>query len=150
MSRRYLRFLPVLILIFGACNFVNAGTTPTPNEVSTPTNVPSPEATLPPLPGDLGYGNVTGTVTDAATGQPVAGTTVTCVHYSYTSRESDRCNRTTTTDKDGIFLFEKVFFHDTDTITLTVSAPGYQLMEIKQAIFTMPEWKVDISLNDLP
>ena len=70
-----------------------------------------------------------------------------CEHYSYTSKEADRCNRTTTTDEKGVFLFEKVFFHDTDNITLTVSASGYQTKEIKQAFFTWNEWRVDISLD---
>lgn len=150
MKRTYVRFLPVLILILVACNLSNAGATPTPTETSLPTVAPSPETTLAPLPGDLGFGNVTGKVTDAVTGLPIADATVICVHYSYTSKESDRCNRTTTTDPEGVFLFEKVFFHDTDNITLTVSAPGYQPTEIKQAFFTLPEWKVDVSLNYPP
>ena len=150
MKRIYLRFLPVLILLLVACNFVNATSTPTPVATSTPATVPSPEVTLVPLPGDLGFGDVTGKVTDAVTGLPIAGATMNCEHYSYTSKESDRCNRTTTTDPDGIFLFEKVFFHDTDNITITVEAPGYQSTEMKQAFFTMSGWKVDVSLNYLP
>ena len=150
MKRIYLRFFPVLILFLVACNFVNAGITPTPVATSTPINVPSPEVTLPPLPGDLGFGNVTGKVTDAVTGLPIANATVTCEHYSYTSAEADRCNRVTITDQDGVFLFEKIFFHDTDTIKLIVEALGYQSVEIKQAFFAWDEWNVNISLNHTP
>jgi carboxypeptidase family protein len=152
MKGTFVRFFPVLILILVACNFVNAGTAtaPTPIATSTLIIVPSPEMTLAPIPGDLGFGNVTGKVTDAVTGLPIPNATVTCEHYSYTSKESDRCNRTTTTDQDGVFLFEKVFLHDTDNIKLTVDAPGYQPTEVKQAGFTMPGWKVDVSLNYPP
>jgi len=96
MKWTFVRFFPVLILILVACNLSNAGTTSTPASVATskPTIIPSPEVTLPPIPGDLGFGNVTGKITDAVTGLPIANATVTCEHYSYTSKESDRCNRT--------------------------------------------------------
>ncbi|MFT3893374.1 MAG: carboxypeptidase-like regulatory domain-containing protein [Anaerolineales bacterium] len=86
-------------------------------------------------------------MTDIATGQPIANATVTCQHYSYTAPEADRCNRTTATDANGVFLFEKVFFHDTDTITLIVEAPGYEKMEVKSGGFTWNEWKVDITVK---
>src|ERR1044071_1275911 len=89
-----------------------------------PTDTPSAEATIP-IPGDLGFGKITGKVTDAATGQPIPDASVNCEHFSYTSRENDRCHQTTMTDAAGNFLFEHVFFHDTDTITLTVEAKGY-------------------------
>lgn len=142
-----MRFFPVLILFLVACNFVNTGTAPAPVATSTPTTVPSAEVTLAPLPGDLGFGDVTGKVTDALTGLPIPNATVICEHYSYTSKESDRCNRTMTTDQEGVFLFEKVFFHDTDTITLTVEAPGYQTEEIKQGFFTWNRWEANVSLK---
>lgn len=103
-----------------------------------------------PLPGDLGFGNVSGKVTDVATGLPVINATVTCEHSSYTVPDAERCNRNTTTNKDGIFLFEKVFFHDTDTIKLTIKAPGYDTAELKQSFFTWNEWKADIALKRLP
>jgi hypothetical protein len=146
MKKDMLRFFPVLILILVACNFANAGATPVP----TPTPGITPSATNIPLPGDLGFGDVTGKVTDAETGLPIADATVTCEHYSYTSKESDRCNRTTTTDQDGVFLFEKVFFHDTDNITLTVKASGYQTQEVKQAFFTLNHWEANISMHRAP
>ena len=137
-----LRFLPVLILFLVACNLSNAVKTPVP------TSTPSvPTVTNIPLPGDLGLGNVTGTVTDAATGQPITNAIVTCQHSSYTVPEADRCNRTTATDANGVFLFEKVFFHDTDTITVTVEAPGYEKTAIKQSFFTWNKWKVDVALK---
>jgi len=152
MKTHYLRFFPVLILFLVACNFANAGsaTAPTAVATSTPTTVPSPEVTFAPIPGDLGFGNVTGKVTDAVTGEPIVNATVSCEHYSYTSREADRCNRTTTTNQDGVFLFEKVFFHDTDNITLTVEAPGYQTEKVKQAFITLNYLEVNISLNHIP
>jgi hypothetical protein len=53
------------------------------------------------------------------------------------------------TDENGVFLFEKIFFHDTDTITLIVEVPGYEKTEIKQSFFTWNEWKVDIALKAL-
>jgi len=142
MKWNLLRCFPVLILILVACNFANA--------VSTPTPVATATVTSNPLPGDLGFGDVTGKVTDAVTGLPIANATVTCEHYSYTSKESDRCNRVTITDQDGVFLFEKIFFHDTDTIKLIVEAAGYQSGEIKQSFFTWNDWKVDVSLSYLP
>jgi hypothetical protein len=140
-NTNFVRLFPVLILILAACTFANAGTT------STPTPAITPSATNIPLPGDPGFGDVTGKVTDAATGLPIVNATVTCEHYSYVSKESDRCNRSTTTDKEGVFRFEMVFFHDTDTITLTVEAPGYQTEMIKQAFFTLNHWEVNISLR---
>ena len=142
MKRIHLRFFPVLILFLVAYNFASAGGTPTPVATASVTSVPTP--------GDLGFGNVTGKVADAVTGLPIANATVTCEHYSYTSAEADRCNRVTITDQDGVFLFEKIFFHDTDTIKLIVEALGYQSVEIKQAFFAWGEWNVNISLNHTP
>ena len=142
MKRIHLRFFPVLILFLVAYNFASAGGTPTPVATASVTSVPTP--------GDLGFGNVTGKVADAVTGLPIANATVTCEHYSYTSAEADRCNRVTITDQDGVFLFEKIFFHDTDTIKLIVEAPGYQPNKTTWASFTMPELKADISLNYPP
>ena len=150
MRKICVRFLPIFILFVIACNFAYAGATPAPVVTSTRTDVPSPEATLPPLAGDLGFGNVTGIVTDGITGLPIADATVTCEHYSYTSNEADRCNRTTTTDEKGVFLFEKVFFHDTDTIKLTVKASDYETTKVQQSFFTWNEWKVNISLKHVP
>src|SRR5262245_6425787 len=84
------------------------------------TAVGTPTATQGPA-GDLGTGTVFGIVTDTVTGAPIAGASVTCEHSSFTSPEDMRCNQSTVTDQDGKFLFENIFFHDTDTITLTVN-----------------------------
>src|SRR5262245_8849468 len=84
-------FLPLLFLL--SCNLLNQQPTPTPT--------PGPA-------GDLGFGEVSGKVADAATGAPIVGATVTCEHFSYTSNEADRCNRSTTTDQAGNFSFENV------------------------------------------
>jgi hypothetical protein len=101
-----------------------------------------------PIPGDLGVGKITGQVTDAATGSPIPGANVKCEHFSYTSREKDRCHQTTTADAEGKFLFEHVFFHDTDTITLTVEAKGYQSTSQKYNAFTQPLLEADIQLSE--
>jgi len=150
-KRNYLRLFPVLILVVVACNFSSTGTAPvkTPTATIVP-SVPPPTTTNVPIPGDLGFGNVTGEVTDAATSLPIPNVTVTCEHFSYTSNEADRCNRTTITDQDGVFLFEKVFFHDTDTIQLTIEAAGYETTKIKQSFFTWNIWDVDIALKRVP
>src|SRR5574341_829211 len=112
MKTNSLRLISLVLLFLISCNLLNRPSAPTP----TPTLG---------LAGGLGFGDVSGKVTDAATGVPVAGATVTCEHFSYTSKEADHCNRSTTTDQDGTFRFEQIFFHDTDTITLTVEAAGY-------------------------
>jgi hypothetical protein len=63
------------------------------------------------------------------------------------SKEADRCNRTTTSDQDGNFVFEIIFFHDTDTITLTVQAAGYLSATSKHNSFTQPFLDVAIQLS---
>lgn len=148
MKTDSLKFISLLILILASCNFPNRG--PTFTSTETPiahTGIPSLEATAP-IPGDLGFGKISGKVKDSATGAPIAGAAVTCKHFSYTSKESDRCNRNTTTDQNGSFLFEKVFFHDTDTITLIVEASGYKPVSLKYASFTQPLLQADIQLSE--
>jgi hypothetical protein len=140
MKRNPLRFILPLILILVSCNFPN----PTLTAPSTETPPVEPTASIP---GDLGFGKLSGKVTDSVTGAPIAGATVTCKHFSYTSKESDRCNGNTTTDQEGNFLFENVFFHDTDTITLIVEAAGYKPASLKYASFTQPLLKADIQLS---
>ncbi|HEU0291307.1 MAG TPA: carboxypeptidase-like regulatory domain-containing protein [Anaerolineales bacterium] len=105
-----------------------------------PTDTPGPV-------GDLGFGEVSGKVIDAATGAPILGATVTCEHYSYTSNAAERCNRSTTTDQSGNFRFEHVFLHDTDTITLTVEAAGYNSTSSKYSSFTRPVLEVELQLS---
>ena len=134
------KLAPIFLLILTACNLAS----PPPTPLSTAT--PFVENTAP-IPGDLGFGKITGQVTDAATGKPIPGADVKCEHFSYTSREKDRCHQTTTTDAEGNFLFERVFFHDTDTITLTVEADGYPATSQKYNAFTLPLLEADIQLS---
>jgi hypothetical protein len=140
MKTALVRFILPLILLLGSCNL------PNPTPIASSTETPAVEPTAP-IPGDLGFGKISGNVTDSVTGAPIAGATVTCKHFSYTSKESDRCNRNTTTDQDGNFLFENVFFHDTDTITLIVEATGYKPATLKYASFTQPLLEADIQLS---
>ena len=136
MKRSFLRFMPLLVLIILSCNVANFQLVP----AATNTNPPA---------GDLGFGNVFGRVTDSATGTPIAGATVMCEQFSYVSNEADRCNRSTTADQDGNFLFENVFFHDTDTLTLTVQAAGYNSTTSKHNSFTTAFLEANIQLSVL-
>jgi hypothetical protein len=98
--------------------------------------------------GDLGWGDVHGFVTDAVTGNAIPNATVTCQHSSYTSPSS--CTGLVITSAVGLFLFERVFFHDTDTIKLTVTASGYESQEYTQSSFTGNDMFVSFSLKPLP
>jgi hypothetical protein len=100
------------------------------------------------VPGDLGWGIIHGRITDAVTGAPVANATVTCEHHSYTSPAT--CSGTATTNANGLYAFENIFFHDTDTVKLFIQAPGYQSQEISQSSFTSTEMEVNFSLSPVP
>jgi hypothetical protein len=100
--------------------------------------------------GDLGWGEVHGVVSDAVTGKAVVGALVTCEHSSYTSTAPATCSGSMETGIPGVYIFEKVFFHDTDRIKLTVSAPGYKPQEFTQNFFTINDLKVDFVLTPLP
>jgi len=100
------------------------------------------------VPGDLGMGMVYGKITDAVTGAPIADATVTCEQYSYTS--SSPCSGTLGTPTSGIYTFNNVFFHDTDTITIRVQAAGYESKEVSQTFFTTNNWEANIALNKTP
>ncbi len=95
--------------------------------------------------GDLGWGEVHGVVTDAITGNAIAGATVTCEHSSYTSQAI--CSGSQVTGIPGVYIFQQVFFHDTDTIKLTVTAPGYQPQESSQNFFTTNDMTVNFTLT---
>jgi hypothetical protein len=140
MNSNLLRFIPWLILFLVACNLAKPQP-PTPTA-----DPPSPVTTVPIL-GDLGFGTVSGKITEVSTGAPIAGAMVTCDHFSYVPKETDNCNRSTTTDSDGDFLFENVFFHDTDTITLTVQATGYTPVASKHSSFTLAFLEANIQLS---
>jgi hypothetical protein len=94
--------------------------------------------------GDLGYGTVHGIVTNATTGAPIAGAGVTCSHTSYTS--SWLCSGMVVTDSTGAYVFNNVFFHDTDQITLSVTAPGYTAQTLVKTFFTTPNFTANFAL----
>ena len=100
-----------------------------------------------PNPGDLGWGNVHGKVMDALTGTPIGGATVTCEHHSYISAAPALCSGSVITNADGSYVFERVFFHDTDTINLTFQAAGYQSLGTGSTGFTINDMEGNISLS---
>jgi hypothetical protein len=99
------------------------------------------------IPGDLGIGTVHGKVTNAS-GAPVANATVICEHHSYNS--PSYCAGVLTTNAEGTFAFNNVFFHDSDTIKVTVQAAGYETITISQSAFTTNDWEANVVLNKLP
>jgi hypothetical protein len=114
---------------------------------STPSNTPPAGVTLEPSAGDLGWGAVYGVIADGLTNLPIEGATVRCEQSSYTSPAP--CDAVTTTSRDGIYSFSPVFFHDTDRIVLTITAPGYETLEFRQEFFTRAEFHADLGLFPL-
>lgn len=110
----------------------------------TATQIPS----ITPVPGDLGLGMIHGTISDAATGAPIANASITCEQHSYSA--ATPCSGTVTTNADGEYAFNNVFFHDTDTITITVQSTGYQTQLFSTNSFTTHDWKLDLKLDRLP
>jgi protocatechuate 3,4-dioxygenase beta subunit len=100
-----------------------------------------------PIPGDLGVGSVHGQVTDT-NGVPIANAIVTCQQHSYTN--STPCSGSFTTAAEGLYFFDTVHFHDTDTITLMVQANGFESREISRSAFITNDWVANIMLNKLP
>ena len=100
--------------------------------------------------GDLGWGEIHGVVTDAATGKPIPGALVTCEHNSYTSGVNMRCAGGVYADVNGAYVYQRIFFHDTDTIKLTVTAPGYQTQEYTQTAFTINDLTINFPLVPPP
>jgi hypothetical protein len=49
-----------------------------------------------------------------------------------------------------MFVFEHVFFHDTDTIYLTAQAAGFQVLKFEGAGFTTSDMEANMSLNPVP
>ena len=103
----------------------------------------APTPTIP-IAGDLGYGTVHGIVTNANTGAPIAGAGVTCSHTSYSSPA--RCSGMVITDSTGAYVFNNVFFHDTDQITVSVTAPGYIPKTLAKTSFTTPNYTASFAL----
>ena len=151
MKKRFTVPLLFCILV-SACNFAVEEVTPvsmelTPIVTSTANSPVSTTATPRPM-GDLGYGEIHGKVTDALSGAPIAGAVITCQHYSFTSPAT--CSGATTTDADGMYKIEHVYFHDTDTIKLTVQAHGYQTHEITSAFFRIADLEANVVLSLAP
>ncbi|HET9908051.1 MAG TPA: carboxypeptidase regulatory-like domain-containing protein [Anaerolineales bacterium] len=137
MNKRFIILAICCVLISGCAMGVEAVT---PIAVS---------ATATPVPaGDLGFGKIHGKVTDDVTGAPIAGAVITCEHHSFTSPATR--SGTAMTDANGMYKFENVYFHDTDTIKLTVQATGYQTQEISSAFFRMAELEANVTLNRDP
>jgi len=117
-------------------------------------DIPSLKATqdevTPLSPGDLGWGEIHGVVTDAVTGNAIVGALVTCEHNSYTSTFPAICSGSMETGIPGVYNFQRVLFHDTDTIKMTVTAPGYQPQEFTQSAFTTNDLTVNFSLVPAP
>jgi len=96
------------------------------------------------LPGDLGRGMIHGIVTDAITGALISHASVTCQQHSYTTAAP--CSGTVLTDANGAYAFYNVSFHDTDSITLRIEAPGYKWQELGGTAFTINDWEADVGL----
>ena len=137
-----------LVTLDGTCAVDKSTMGPYLFNASNRTVARSSSASAPLIPGDLGWGRVEGKIIDAVTGLPISGANVTCEHSSYTSPAP--CAGTATTNTDGIYYFVNVFFHDTDTIKLTVQAEGYQAQEFSQTAFTTGNMEANFSLSRLP
>ena len=147
MKKRH-AFLLLLIFLGSGCNLNVEKLTPTPVE---PTQIAtqSPTTTAIPIPGDLGWGKIHGKVLDADTNEPIVGAAVTCQHSSYISPVT--CSGSVTTDAQGIYGFGEAFFHDTDTIKLTVQAAGYQTQELTKSIVVIyPAMEQNFALSRAP
>lgn len=106
-------------------------------------STPSPTPTI--VAGDLGYGTINGKLTNATTGAPIGGATVSCSHTSYTS--PSRCTGSVITAADGTYVFPNVFFHDTDTIVVSALAAGYTSQSVvKNGGFTTPNYTLNFAL----
>jgi carboxypeptidase family protein len=137
-----------LITLDGTCAVDKSKMGPYLFNLSNLTTAKSSSATMPLIAGDLGWGKIHGKIVDTVTGAPVVGATVSCEHHSYTSPLT--CSGTATTNADGIYIFGTVFFHDTDTVKLTVQAPGYQVFEYTQNSFTTNGMETNLSLTRAP
>jgi hypothetical protein len=109
-----------------------------------PTNTPPSRAAITPSAGDLGWGSVYGTIVDGVTGLPLEGATIRCEQISYASRYL--CNGLTMTNSEGKYIFNEIFFHDTDRIILLVEAPGYTPLRFEESFFTRPEFNANLGL----
>lgn len=112
-----------------------------------PSNTPPAGMTVVPAVGDLGWGSIYGVITDAITGKPIANAQVECHHNSYTTSPEARCSGRTWTNADGIYAFAPVYFHDTDTIILSIDAPGYQRLDFRVSALTTAALHANLGLE---
>jgi hypothetical protein len=126
----------ILVLAMLACLLQACGpASPTPAL----TNLPAATANEPSDGnGELGFGTVRGRVIDAATGAPIAGAQVTCLHNSNSTDIDHQCNQITTTDQNGEFLFADIFFTTEDVITVHVQAAGYGSVNTLRGFLSKP------------
>ena len=140
--------LPIILFCFIlACSFpIPSPTPPTPEPIFTLLFTPTLATAIPTntIIGNLGWGSIYGKVTDARTGSPIAGVTVICRHYSYTSPAT--CNTSTVTEADGTYTFPDIYFHDTDHVWLEVKTQGYVTQVVLIDFFTRPELNKDFVL----
>ena len=106
----------------------NCPSTPTPEATMTPSASPTPTGT-PERPGDLGIKEVRGRVFDSASelGAGIAGA---AVDYRNSSISHSGSSGSVVADANGEFVFT-LFLHDTDEITVTITAPGYHGSQIR-------------------
>jgi len=95
-----------------------------------------------PVAGDLGWGEVRGSVSDTV-GSPIAGVEVTCTHRS--NHPVSLCSGSVKTADDGSFVFPHIFFQNTDEIELSAHEPS-RGDHIRQAFFTHPGLYVNFTL----
>ncbi len=105
-----------------------ATTTPVPSPTGTQVEAAPATSTpaIAPVVGDLGLIPVTGTVSvvDKGVTLPVVGATVRYEHTSL-ARPENASAGAAATGAQGQFTIGPLPLHDTDTITVTASAPGY-------------------------
>lgn len=94
-------------------------------------------------PGDLGYGQIFGFVTDALTGAPLQFVTVICEQFSYSL---EKCNARVTTDENGYYVFENVKFSEGNEFFLFFAASGYQPQIAQLQRVTTTNWQVSVAL----
>jgi len=138
----------LIVCLISSCKLDIKVQTPSPVE---PVATTVPVSTdVPLIPGDFGWGNIHGKITNAFTGAPIVGAIVTCEYRSYSSPSP--CSGTATTDEDGKYVFESIYFHDTDSIKLKIQATGYQTHEITLVVssFAMPNMEANFNLNRTP
>jgi len=133
------------LILLASCGPAAAG----PAATSLPATPPGPTSSPTVwVAGDLGYGTVSGTVTDSSTGEPVPGAIVVCEQHSYNPQAP--CDGQRTALEDGSFVFENVFFHDTDNITLAVAADGYVSRSVGSSFFTQAGLYLEVALDPEP